>query len=90
LLKGDRSVHLVVLISVKPTILLLNRVYEVLPKHLQAVSADETYTITRQEENASVIIASTSEPKIEVLVTLTSPILRSGPVPAPADAAAGG
>ena len=35
LLQGDRSLHVVVLCSVKPTTTLFKRVYDALPKYLQ-------------------------------------------------------
>jgi zinc finger RNA-binding protein len=77
LLKGDRSVQLVVLCSERPTITMLNRVADGLPKQLQIVAPEETYDIQKKAENAAIIVSSTVEPKIEVTVTLTSPLLRT-------------
>ncbi|CAG7818081.1 unnamed protein product [Allacma fusca] len=85
LLRGDRTVELVVLCSEKPTLGMLSRVAETLPGQLQVVAPDDNYEVLRDISSACVVVASTQEPKIEVVVTLTSPLLR-GPAPGEATA----
>ncbi|CAL8101229.1 unnamed protein product [Orchesella dallaii] len=77
LLRGDRIVRLVVLCSEKPTSSMLDRIVEGLPKHFQNVSPDEKYEVTKKLGDAALVVSSSKEPKIEVSVTLTSPLMRT-------------
>ncbi|XP_037080189.1 zinc finger RNA-binding protein-like [Pollicipes pollicipes] len=78
LLQGDSDVQLVVLCAEKPTRLLLERVANLMPKHLATVTPDEKYVLKLSVENASLIITNQTEPRINVTVTLTSPLMRDG------------
>ncbi|KAG8181856.1 hypothetical protein JTE90_004002 [Oedothorax gibbosus] len=75
-LTGDLSVQLVVMCAEKPTRTLLEKVMESLPKQLASVDKDEKYEVKRSLENAAIIVNSTTEPKITVTITLTSPVMR--------------
>ncbi|KAL4617501.1 zinc finger RNA-binding protein-like [Arapaima gigas] len=75
LLRGDKSVNLVLLCSEKPTKSLLNCIVEHLPKQLTLVTP-EKYDVTASVQDAAIILTSCTEPKMEVTITLTSPIIR--------------
>nr|XP_014354337.1 PREDICTED: zinc finger RNA-binding protein isoform X1 [Latimeria chalumnae] len=75
LLRGDKNVNLVLLCSEKPTTSLLNRIAENLPKQLAAVTP-EKYEVKCSIPEAALILTSTVEPKMQVTVTLTSPVIR--------------
>ncbi|XP_040833373.1 zinc finger RNA-binding protein isoform X2 [Ochotona curzoniae] len=75
LLRGDRNVHLVLLCSEKPSKSLLSRIAENLPKQL-AVISPEKYDIKCAVSEAAIILNSCVEPKMQVTITLTSPIIR--------------
>ncbi|KAL1782853.1 zinc finger protein RNA-binding protein isoform X2 [Sigmodon hispidus] len=75
LLRGDRNVNLVLLCSEKPSKTLLNRIAENLPKQL-AVISPEKYDIKCAVSEAAIILNSCVEPKMQVTITLTSPIIR--------------
>jgi len=85
LLRGDTSVQLVVLCGDKPTRTLLDRVADNLPKQLAVVAPDDKnavktdikYEIQRVVEEAALIVQGTiGDQKVNVNVTLTSPIMR--------------
>ncbi|XP_043190869.1 zinc finger RNA-binding protein-like isoform X2 [Amphibalanus amphitrite] len=78
LLQGDADVQLVVLCAEKPTRTLLERVANLMPKHLATVTPDEKYALKLSVEQASLIITNQTEPQINVTVTLTSPLMRDG------------
>lgn len=75
LLRGDRNVNLVLLCSEKPSKTLLSRIAETLPKQL-AVISPEKYDIKCAVSEAAIILNSCVEPKMQVTITLTSPIIR--------------
>lgn len=75
LLRGDLSVQLVVLCSDKPTRALLQRVKNVLPKQLEAVT-EEKYSLAMAPEKASLLVCSAGEPKAQVHVVFTSVAMR--------------
>nr|KAF6402897.1 zinc finger RNA binding protein 2 [Rousettus aegyptiacus] len=77
LLRGDRTVRLVLLCSQKPTHALLQRVAEQLPLQLSMVTEDK-YEVSTDPE-ARIVILSCEEPRIRVTVSVTSPLMREDP-----------
>ncbi|KAF7244016.1 Zinc finger RNA-binding protein [Varanus komodoensis] len=75
LLRGDRNVNLVLLCAEKPTKTLLSRIAESLPKQLAVISS-EKYEIKCAVQEAAIILNSCVEPKMQVTITLTSPVIR--------------
>uniref|UniRef100_A0A3Q3WGS2 Zinc finger RNA-binding protein n=1 Tax=Mola mola TaxID=94237 RepID=A0A3Q3WGS2_MOLML len=75
LLRGDKNVNLVLLCSEKPTKGLLTRIVEHLPKQLTVVTP-EKYEVKGSIQEAAIILTSCTEPKMQVTITLTSPIIR--------------
>ncbi|KAM4708098.1 zinc finger RNA-binding protein isoform 2-T2 [Discoglossus pictus] len=75
LLRGDRNVSLVLLCAEKPTKVLLSRISENLPKQL-AVISPEKYDVTCSIQEAAIVLNSCVEPKMQVTITLTSPVIR--------------
>uniref|UniRef100_A0A8C1LBZ6 Zinc finger RNA-binding protein n=1 Tax=Cyprinus carpio TaxID=7962 RepID=A0A8C1LBZ6_CYPCA len=75
LLRGDKNVNLVLLCSEKPTKNLLTRIVEHLPKQLTIV-APEKYEVKGSVQEAAIILTSSAEPKMQVTITLTSPVIR--------------
>ncbi|XP_074525689.1 zinc finger RNA-binding protein isoform X2 [Halichoeres trimaculatus] len=75
LLRGDKNVNLVLLCSEKPTKSLLTRIVEHLPKQLTVVTP-EKYEVKGSVQEAAIILTSCTEPKMQVTITLTSPVIR--------------
>ncbi|XP_071433847.1 zinc finger RNA-binding protein-like isoform X5 [Pithys albifrons albifrons] len=75
LLHGDRNVNLVLLCAEKPSKMLLSCIAENLPKQL-AVISPEKYDIRCAVPEAAIILNSCVEPKMQVTITLTSPVIR--------------
>lgn len=75
LLRGDKNVNLVLLCSEKPTNSLLTRIVEHLPKQLTLVTP-EKYEVKGSIQEAAIILTSCAESKMQVTITLTSPIIR--------------
>ncbi|XP_071990447.1 zinc finger RNA-binding protein isoform X2 [Engystomops pustulosus] len=75
LLRGDRNVSLVLLCAEKPTRTLLTRIAENLPKQLSVISP-EMYEVACSIPEAAIILNSCVEPKMQVTITLTSPVIR--------------
>ncbi|XP_072289920.1 zinc finger RNA-binding protein [Eucyclogobius newberryi] len=75
LLSGDKSVNLVLLCSDKPTKTLLTRIVEHLPSQLAVVSPDK-YEVKASVSEAAIVLSSCTEPKMNVNITLTSPLMR--------------
>uniref|UniRef100_A0A8D0HFJ4 Zinc finger RNA-binding protein n=1 Tax=Sphenodon punctatus TaxID=8508 RepID=A0A8D0HFJ4_SPHPU len=75
LLRGDRNVHLILLSAQKPTHTLLKNIVEQLPKQLLTLTEDE-YEVSSSAEEASLVITSCKEPKMQVTVSVTSPLMR--------------
>ncbi|XP_008417506.1 zinc finger RNA-binding protein isoform X2 [Poecilia reticulata] len=78
LLRGDKNVNLVLLCSDKPTESLLACIVEHLPKQLTLVTPDK-YEVKGSMEEAAIILTSCIEPKMQVTITLTSPVIREEP-----------
>ncbi|XP_067590315.1 zinc finger RNA-binding protein 2 isoform X5 [Pseudorca crassidens] len=77
LLRGDRAVQLILLCSQKPSRALLRRVTEQLPLQLPMVTEDK-YEVSSDPE-ANIVISSCEEPRIQVTVSITSPLMREDP-----------
>ncbi|KAF4074327.1 hypothetical protein AMELA_G00238230 [Ameiurus melas] len=75
LLRGDKNVNLVLLCSEKPSKSLLSRIVEHLPKQLGLVTP-EKYEVKGSVQEAAIILTSCAEPKMQVTITLTSPVIR--------------
>ncbi|XP_067085616.1 zinc finger RNA-binding protein [Osmerus mordax] len=94
LLHGDRSVELILLAAKKPTVSLLHSIARQLPKELSNLAEDQ-YEVQAQPDKATIVICSSKEPKMQVTVSLTSPLMREEAVPeeearaAPAQPSAG-
>uniref|UniRef100_A0A665TF11 Zinc finger RNA-binding protein n=1 Tax=Echeneis naucrates TaxID=173247 RepID=A0A665TF11_ECHNA len=80
LLRGDRNVELILLTAKKPTITLLKSIAKQLPKELE---------VQAHPEEANIVIFSSKEPKMQVTISLTSPLMREDPA-AEKDKQAGG
>ncbi|XP_052394764.1 zinc finger RNA-binding protein [Carassius gibelio] len=80
LLRGDRNVQLILLAAKKPTASLLRTIAEQLPKQLATFSEDQ-YEVQVHPEEANIVIFSSKEPKMQVTISLTSPVMREDPVP---------
>uniref|UniRef100_A0A8D2DXT3 Zinc finger RNA binding protein 2 n=1 Tax=Sciurus vulgaris TaxID=55149 RepID=A0A8D2DXT3_SCIVU len=76
-LRGDRNVQLTLLCSEKPTHALLRRITEHLPQQL-LILTDDKYEVSSDPE-ANIVISSCEEPKMQVTVSLTSPLMREDP-----------
>uniref|UniRef100_A0A8C2EL13 Zinc finger RNA-binding protein n=1 Tax=Cyprinus carpio TaxID=7962 RepID=A0A8C2EL13_CYPCA len=77
LLRGDKNVNLVLLCSEKPTKNLLTRIVEHLPKQLTVLAqSPEKYEVKGSVQEAAIILTSSAEPKMQVTITLTSPVIR--------------
>ncbi|XP_017262485.1 zinc finger RNA-binding protein isoform X2 [Kryptolebias marmoratus] len=88
LLRGDRNVELILLTAKKPTISLLKNITKQLPKELTTFSEDQ-YEVQAHPEEANIVIISSQEPKMQVTISLTSPLMREDPA-AEGDKQAGG
>ncbi|KAA0185793.1 hypothetical protein HAZT_HAZT010687 [Hyalella azteca] len=77
LLRGDKTVELVVLCGEKPTRTLLDRVADALPQHLASLSGstdeEQQYDVQRVVEEAAVQVTLGQH---TVKVTLTAPVMR--------------
>ncbi|XP_041464019.1 zinc finger RNA-binding protein-like isoform X1 [Lytechinus variegatus] len=82
LLRGALNMGLVVLCSEKPTRTLLERIANLIPKHLQDIT-EEKYEIRLCVEEAGLIV--TKEPAMTMKISLTSPAFRDQPSPDAAD-----
>ncbi|XP_047387719.1 LOW QUALITY PROTEIN: zinc finger RNA-binding protein 2 [Sciurus carolinensis] len=76
-LRGDRNVQLTLLCSEKPTHALLRRITEHLPQQL-LILTDDKYEVSSDPE-ANIVISSCEEPRMQVTVSLTSPLMREDP-----------
>ncbi|XP_041912452.1 zinc finger RNA-binding protein isoform X1 [Alosa sapidissima] len=82
LLHGDRNVQLILLAAKKPTCSLLKTVAEQLPSQLATFSEDQ-YEVQAHPDEANIVIFASKEPKMQVTISLTSPVMREEPAPAP-------
>ncbi|KAJ8277362.1 hypothetical protein GJAV_G00074360 [Gymnothorax javanicus] len=78
LLHGDSTVQLILLAAKKPTVTLLETIAELLPKELATFSEDQ-YEVQAHPEEANIVIFSSKEPKMQVAISLTSPLMREDP-----------
>ncbi|XP_034438438.1 zinc finger RNA-binding protein isoform X1 [Hippoglossus hippoglossus] len=78
LLREDRNVELILLTAQKPTISLLKNISKQLPKELATFSEDQ-YEVQAHPEEANIVIFSSKEPKMQVTISLTSPLMREDP-----------
>ncbi|KAG5850776.1 hypothetical protein ANANG_G00086040 [Anguilla anguilla] len=78
LLHGDTTVQLILLAAKKPTASLLSAIAEQLPRELATFSEDQ-YEVQAHPEEANIVIFSSKEPKMQVTVSLTSPLMREDP-----------
>ncbi|XP_013360671.1 PREDICTED: zinc finger RNA-binding protein 2 isoform X2 [Chinchilla lanigera] len=76
-LRGERNVRLTLLCSQKPTRALLHRIAARLPQQLLLVT-DDKYDVSADPE-ASIVISSCEEPRMQVTVSITSPLMRQDP-----------
>ncbi|CAL8308318.1 unnamed protein product [Lota lota] len=88
LLHGDRKVELILLTAKKPTASLLESIADQLPKELATFSEDQ-YEVQAHPDEASIVIFSSKEPKMQVTISLTSPLMREDPTADPDKQAAG-
>ncbi|KAI5223501.1 zinc finger RNA-binding protein 2 [Manis pentadactyla] len=77
LLRGDRTVQLILLCSRKPTRPLLQRITQQLALQLPMVTEDK-YEVSSDPE-ANIVISSCEEPRMRVTVSVTSPLMREDP-----------
>uniref|UniRef100_A0A4W3GN86 Zinc finger RNA-binding protein n=1 Tax=Callorhinchus milii TaxID=7868 RepID=A0A4W3GN86_CALMI len=75
LLRGDRSVNLILLSAQKPTKVLLERITTNLPKQLSTVT-EETYEVKSCPQDSSIVLSTNKEPKMQVTISVTSPVMR--------------
>ncbi|CAL8254402.1 unnamed protein product [Merluccius merluccius] len=78
LLHGDRIVELILLTAKKPTVSLLESIAVQLPKELATFSEDQ-YEVQAHPDEANIVIFSSKEPKMQVTISLTSPLMRDDP-----------
>uniref|UniRef100_A0A7N8XAD5 Zinc finger RNA binding protein 2 n=1 Tax=Mastacembelus armatus TaxID=205130 RepID=A0A7N8XAD5_9TELE len=78
LLRGDRNVELILLTAKKPTVSLLKNIAKQLPNELETFSEDQ-YEVQAHPEEANIVIVSSKEPKMQVTISLTSPLMREDP-----------
>ncbi|XP_069465737.1 spermatid perinuclear RNA-binding protein isoform X2 [Ambystoma mexicanum] len=75
LIKDDMDLELVLMCKEKPSESLLATVKDNLPVQIQKLTK-ETYQVEQFTEEASLIIKNSTEPKLTLKVTLTSPLIR--------------
>ncbi|XP_026159165.1 interleukin enhancer-binding factor 3-like isoform X2 [Mastacembelus armatus] len=76
LLKGDKDLELVLLCSKKPTVTLLGQVAEKLSAQLEVISVG-TYTVNQCPEEAAIVVTSTKDSVLTLIIHLTSPLVRT-------------
>ncbi|XP_076880165.1 zinc finger RNA-binding protein isoform X4 [Brachyhypopomus gauderio] len=87
LLHGDRNVQLILLAAKKPTVSLLNSIANELPKQLMQSFSEDQYVVQARPEEANIAIISSKEPKMQVTISLTSPVMREESAPGVEDRA---
>uniref|UniRef100_A0A8C7Z810 Spermatid perinuclear RNA-binding protein n=1 Tax=Oryzias sinensis TaxID=183150 RepID=A0A8C7Z810_9TELE len=75
LIKGDMNLDLVLMCRDKPTAALLDTVCQNLPTQIQKLT-EEKYEVTSSLPEAAILVKTTTEPKLTLKVTLTSPAMR--------------
>lgn len=81
LLRGDSNVELVVLCGEKPTISLLRRIANHLPKQLKSVCTDDKYEISVEYQDACIIVSTHKKDRgednmLSVMIHVTSQLMR--------------
>uniref|UniRef100_A0A665WTK3 Spermatid perinuclear RNA-binding protein n=1 Tax=Echeneis naucrates TaxID=173247 RepID=A0A665WTK3_ECHNA len=72
LVKGDMDLELVLMCRDKPTQTLLDTVCHNLPTQIKKLT-EEKYEVTRSLPEAAILVRTTTEPKLTLKITLTSP-----------------
>ncbi|XP_055514255.1 zinc finger RNA-binding protein-like isoform X4 [Leucoraja erinacea] len=75
LLRGDRNVNLILLSAHKPTKSLLEKISGNLPKQLMTIT-EELYELKTCPEESCIVLSTNKEPKMQVKISLTSPVMR--------------
>ncbi|XP_072311429.1 spermatid perinuclear RNA-binding protein isoform X2 [Eucyclogobius newberryi] len=75
LIKGDMELELVLMCRDKPTQTLLDTVCHSLPAQIQKLT-QEKYEVTSCLPEAAILIQTTTDPKLNLKITLTSPAMR--------------
>ncbi|XP_069021944.1 interleukin enhancer-binding factor 3-like isoform X2 [Embiotoca jacksoni] len=76
LLKGDKDLELVLLCANKPTVTLLQQVAEKLTEQLETLSAG-TYAVSSCPVDAAIVVTSTKESVMTLIIHVTSPLVRT-------------
>uniref|UniRef100_A0A7N6BTS8 Spermatid perinuclear RNA-binding protein n=1 Tax=Anabas testudineus TaxID=64144 RepID=A0A7N6BTS8_ANATE len=74
LIKGDMDLELVLMCRDKPTQTLLDTVCHNLPTQIELT--EEKYEVTSSLPEAAILVRATTEPKLTLKITLTSPAMR--------------
>uniref|UniRef100_A0A8C5E2Q5 Spermatid perinuclear RNA-binding protein n=1 Tax=Gouania willdenowi TaxID=441366 RepID=A0A8C5E2Q5_GOUWI len=72
LIKGDMDLELVLMCRDKPTQTLLDTVCHNLPTQIEKLT-EEKYEVTSSSPEAAILVQTTTEPKLTLKITLTSP-----------------
>lgn len=75
LIKGDMDLELVLMCRDKPTQTLLDTVCHNLPIQIEKLT-EEKYEVTSSLPEAAILVRTTTEPKLTLKITLTSPAMR--------------
>ncbi|XP_054875075.1 spermatid perinuclear RNA-binding protein isoform X2 [Amphiprion ocellaris] len=75
LIKGDMDLELVLMCRDKPTQTLLDTVCHNLPTQIEKLT-EEKYKVTSSLPEAAILVQTTTEPKLTLKITLTSPAMR--------------
>ncbi|CAI5666612.1 unnamed protein product [Oreochromis niloticus] len=75
LIKGDMDLELVLMCRDKPTQTLLDTVCHNLPTQIEKLT-EEKYEVTSSLPEAAILVKTTTEPKLTLKITLTSPAMR--------------
>ncbi|XP_029300165.1 spermatid perinuclear RNA-binding protein [Cottoperca gobio] len=75
LIKGDMDLELVLMCRDKPTQTLLDTVCHNLPTQIEKLT-EEKYEVTSSLPEAAILVRTTTEPKLTLTITLTSPTMR--------------
>ncbi|XP_035040961.1 spermatid perinuclear RNA-binding protein isoform X2 [Hippoglossus stenolepis] len=75
LVKGDMDLELVLMCKGKPTQTLLDTVCHHLPTQIEKLT-EEKYEVTSSLPEAAILVQTTTEPKLTLKITLTSPTMR--------------
>ncbi|KAM8743936.1 spermatid perinuclear RNA-binding protein isoform 2-T6 [Acanthopagrus schlegelii] len=75
LIKGDMDLELVLMCRDKPTQTLLDTVCHNLPTQIEKLT-EEKYEVTSSLPEVAILVQTTTEPKLTLKITLTSPAMR--------------